>query len=89
MTTPLLIAGAQIIKHTLSTNTNTVVLDYTGRFTIINSGGSSETSKDNWLSFWAEQEHNVCAVDATQQEPAPTIKRPTPTAASWTLSITR
>ena len=42
---------------------DSVVVDYTGRFTGINSGGSSDTSKDNWLSFWAENEHNVCAVD--------------------------
>ena len=47
------IAGTQIIRHSLSANSDTVVADYAGRFTFINSGGSSETSKDNWMSFWA------------------------------------
>ena len=58
-----LIVGPQIIRHSLSANTDTVVADYTGRFSFINSGGSSETSKDNWMSFWAEREHTVCAID--------------------------
>lgn len=58
-----LILGAKIIRHTLSSNTDSVVADYSNRFTSINSGGSSETSKDNWMSFWAESEHTVCAVD--------------------------
>jgi hypothetical protein len=57
------IVGTQIIKHTLSTNTDAVVVNYAGRFSNINSGGSSESSKDNWLSFWAATEHNVCAVN--------------------------
>ena len=64
MTTHTISSSARKSSNTrFSTNTDTVVVDYGGRFTNINSGGSSETSKDNWLSFWAEQEHNVCAVD--------------------------
>ena len=57
------INGLQILKHTLSTNSENVVADYTGRFSFINTGGSSDTSKDNWISFFAPNEHNVCAVD--------------------------
>ena len=58
-----LIAGAQNHKAHAFDQYDSVVVDYAGRFSDINSGGSSETSKDNWLSFWSEKEHNVCAVD--------------------------
>jgi hypothetical protein len=58
-----ILTTSQIIKHRLSTNTDTVVVDYSNRFSYINAGGSTDTSKDNWLSFWAPNEHNVCAVD--------------------------
>jgi Malectin domain len=57
------IYGTQVVKHTLSTNTDAVVADYAGQFTYINAGGSTDTSKDNWLSFWAPNEHNICAID--------------------------
>jgi hypothetical protein len=57
------VIGTQIIKHTLSTNTDRIVADYAGRFSYINSGGSSDSSKDNWLSFWAPNEQNICAID--------------------------
>ena len=36
-----LIDGTRIIRHSLSANSDTVVADYAGRFTFINSGGSS------------------------------------------------
>jgi len=57
------VVGVQIVKHRLSTNTDAVVANYANRFTSITAGGSSDNSKDNWLSFWAPAQHNICAVD--------------------------
>jgi hypothetical protein len=59
------IEGVRIVRHTLSTNSDSTVVDYSGRFSFINAGGSTDTSKDNWVSFWAPNEHNVCALDLT------------------------
>ena len=58
--------GTRILKTTLSTNQETVLVDYSQaaqHFTRLDSGGSTDTSKDNWLAFWAPTEHQVCAVD--------------------------
>jgi hypothetical protein len=41
----------------------TAVVDFTGRFTTIGGGGTGDTSKDNWLAFWAPTEHQVCITD--------------------------
>ena len=58
-------SGASVVKHVLSTNTTTTLVDYsaTGRFTAIKNGGTGDGSKDNWLSFFAPNEHNVCVID--------------------------
>ncbi len=58
-------SGAAVMKHVLSTNTTTTLVDYaaTGRFTAIKNGGTGDGSKDNWLSFFAPNEHNVCVID--------------------------
>ena len=58
-------SGAAVLKHVLSTNTTTTLVDYaaTGRFTVIKNGGTGDGSKDNWLPFFAPNEHNVCVID--------------------------
>ena len=60
------ISGATIRKYTLSTSANQVVADYSlppWGFASISTGGSSDTTKDNWMAFWAADKHQVCAVD--------------------------
>src|SRR5262245_3875884 len=60
------IDGTSIFKTVLSTGVETVLVDYSQtpeHFTRISAGGSTDTSKDNWLAFWAEDQHKVCAVD--------------------------
>jgi hypothetical protein len=58
--------GAQVVRHKLSTNTTTVLVDYSTDghgFTGISGGGTGDISKDNWIGFWAETEHQVCILD--------------------------
>jgi hypothetical protein len=60
------ISGTQVKKHQLSTNTTTVVRDYATdghAFTHITGGGTGDTSKENWLSVFADIEHQVCALN--------------------------
>ncbi|HEY2105511.1 MAG TPA: hypothetical protein VGH29_06985 [Candidatus Binataceae bacterium] len=60
-------AVAAIVKHDLRANTNTVLVDYSKQpqfhFHEILRGGTGDNSKDNWISFWAPDEKQVCAVD--------------------------
>jgi len=58
-------SGAAVMKHVLSTNTTTTIVNYaaTNRFSAIENGGTGDGSKDNWLSFFAPVEHNVCVID--------------------------
>jgi hypothetical protein len=60
-------AGAAIIKHDLRANTNAVLVDYSKipqfHFHEIVRGGTGDGSKDNWISFWAPDEKQICAVD--------------------------
>ena len=62
-------SGTSIKKHVLSTNTTVTVTDYsiptptTKRFTAIQNGGTGDGSKDNWLSFFAPNEHNICVIN--------------------------
>jgi hypothetical protein len=60
------LGGSQVRRHKLSTNTTTLLVDYATdghRFTGISGGGTGDTSKDNWLGFWAATQHQVCAID--------------------------
>jgi hypothetical protein len=60
------VGGTNIVKYTLNTQTATQIVDYATNgynFTKIVTGGSSDTTKDNWMAFWAPNEHKVCAVD--------------------------
>jgi hypothetical protein len=60
------IDGTRILKTVISSGKEAQLIDYSHtsqHFSSISSGGSADTSKDNWLAFWAGQEHQVCAVD--------------------------
>ena len=52
--------GAAILKHDMRTNKNSVLIDYSKQpefhFHEIVRGGTGDTSKDNWISFWAPDE---------------------------------
>ena len=55
-----------ITKYQISTRTSTTLIDYATdghHFTQISFGGTGDLSADNWAAFWAENEHQVCAVD--------------------------
>ena len=60
------VGGTNIVKYTLNTKTTSPIVDYATNgynFTKIVTGGSSDTTKDNWMAFWAPNEHKICAVD--------------------------
>lgn len=60
------ITGATVKKYTLSAGKTSTLADYsqgTPRFASITAGGAGDTSKDNWISFYAPQEKMVCALD--------------------------
>ncbi|PWT99245.1 MAG: hypothetical protein C5B51_27480 [Terriglobia bacterium] len=60
--------GARIVKHTLSTAQDATIADYSAdahHFSTITAGAGSDTSKDNWIAFWAPKEHQVCALNLT------------------------
>ena len=60
-------SGTKVFRHRLLENQTDVIADYstdlTNRFTLIKGGGTGDTSKDNWLGFWAPTEHAVCAIN--------------------------
>jgi hypothetical protein len=59
----------RILKYQVSTRTKTTLIDYSRdshHFSRIDTGGTGDISPDNWLAFWAQEEHQVCAVDMGQ-----------------------
>jgi uncharacterized protein (TIGR03437 family) len=59
------IAGAAMVKHDLSTGADTTLVDYSKdghKFSSITRGGTTGASKDNWISFFAPNEKQVCAL---------------------------
>ncbi len=59
-------SGAAFIKHDLSSGQESIVIDYAKdghNFTSIKRGGTSGSSKDNWISFYAPNETQVCVLD--------------------------
>ena len=59
-------SGAAFVKHDLTAGTDTVLVDYSKdghKFTGIKRGGTTQTSKDNWVSFFAPNEQYVCTLD--------------------------
>ena len=58
--------GAAVLKHDLRTNKSSVLIDYSKepeQFHEIVHGGTGDTSKDNWISFWAPDDKTICALD--------------------------
>jgi hypothetical protein len=57
---------ASISRYRVSTGVKTKMLDYTNdshQFTRIDTGGTGDITPDEWIAFWAINEHQVCAVD--------------------------
>ena len=46
-----------------STGKYQTVIDYKNRFDTIETGNTSDISFDDWEAFWAEKQHQVCAID--------------------------
>ncbi len=58
--------GAAVFKHDLRTNKSSVLIDYSKepeQFHEIVRGGTGDSSKDNWISFWAPDDKTICALD--------------------------
>ena len=58
--------GAAVLKHDLRTNKSSVLIDYSKQpeqFHEIVRGGTGDSSKDNWISFWAPDDKTICALD--------------------------
>jgi len=61
--------GSRIQRVDVASHKVSTLIDYASgsrRLTSIQSGGTGDTSKDNWLPFWAPNEHQVCALDIDQ-----------------------
>ena len=64
-----IVSGSAINKYDMAKGQNTALIDYSRDghgFTQIKRGGTGDTSKDNWISFWAPNEKQVCALDLTK-----------------------
>lgn len=60
------IRGTRVERYDVGRNRTTVIVDYAKtrpRFSSISNGGAGDTSKDNWISFFAPGERQVCALD--------------------------
>ncbi len=58
--------GSKVMRYSVSANRSAVLMDYRAapwRFTQLTNGGSTDTTKDNWMGFWAPSEQAVCALD--------------------------
>jgi len=59
-------SGPAFVKHDLRTGRDSTVVDYrrgSHIFTSIKRGGTTGSSKDNWISFFAENEKQICTLD--------------------------
>jgi hypothetical protein len=56
---------AAVMRYNLANGRSDKIVDYAkgARFEKISSGGTGEITKDNWLSFFAPKENQVCALD--------------------------
>jgi hypothetical protein len=65
-------SGAAILRHDMRSNKTDVFIDYAKepafQFHEIQRGGTGDTSKDDWISFWAADEKQVCAVDLVRKK---------------------
>jgi len=63
------VRGTRIERYDVATGSSQVVIDYasaTPRLTRILTGASSDTSKDNWIAFYAPNEQQVCALNVAE-----------------------
>jgi hypothetical protein len=62
--------GAKMQKADVAARKITTFVDYGKapfRFAEIKTGGTGDTSKDNWSPFWAPNEHQFCVLDIDHQ----------------------
>jgi hypothetical protein len=60
--------GAAVLRHEVKGNKTSVLIDYAKQPEPLHEilrGGTGDTSKDNWISFWAPDEKQICALDIT------------------------
>lgn len=60
------IDGARILKHDLRTHKAAVLVDYSRppySFNSIDTGGTGDSTRDNWIAFWAKDQRQICALD--------------------------
>ncbi len=65
------VSGSAIRMHNLATGKSKTLVDYGKKpfqFEAIGTGGTGETSKDNWISFHAPKQRKVCALDTAALE---------------------
>lgn len=58
--------GSQVVKYDLATRKSTVLMDYSRPpfgFTSLDTGGTGDSTRDNWIAFWAKDQREVCALD--------------------------
>jgi hypothetical protein len=58
--------GAAVVKHDVRTHQTSVMVDYTKppfNLKSIRTGGSSDTSKDNWIPFYSPNDQTACTLD--------------------------
>jgi hypothetical protein len=61
--------GAAVLRHEVKGNKTSVLIDYAKQPEPLHEilrGGTGDTSKDNWISFWAPDEKQICALDITR-----------------------
>lgn len=57
------ISPSVIYTYRVSTGKTAKYMDYGGRFTAMSSGGTGDLSGDDWMVFFSQPEHTICAVD--------------------------
>lgn len=60
------IRNTRVERYNVKDNKSSVIADYsrgTPRFASITAGGAGDTSKDNWIAFYAPTEKQICALD--------------------------
>lgn len=60
------VTRTSIVQHDIRTRQNTTLIDYTQppfNFKYIRTGASSDTSKDNWIPFYAPDDYTACTLD--------------------------
>lgn len=59
-------SGSTMRMHNVVANMDMVLVDYGAAMPNIERGGTGDSSKDNWISFFERSKHQVCALDLTR-----------------------